>query len=225
MKVWPDKMAFLTLGADMARPSRTGGKTRAAKTRKAGSAKGRNPGKANRRIAPTAIRLKRATVSGLGKELKEAREQQTATAEVLRVIASSPTDVKPVLDAIVESACILCEASDAYVALKDGDYLVFQTQHGLIPVAWKRRPINRQWPAGRAVVDGKSVHLRDVLAREGDEFPGGREIARHDGARTVLTVPLMREGESIGVIICAELKCYHLLIARLPCLRPSPTRL
>ena len=135
------------------------------------------------------------------KELRESLRQQTSTAEVLRVIASSPTDVKPVLNAIVESACKLCEASDAYVALKDGDYLVFQTQHGLIPVAWKRRPINRQWPAGRAVVDGKSVHLRDVLASEGDEFPDGREIARRDGARSVLTVPLMREDESVGVII------------------------
>jgi two-component system NtrC family sensor kinase len=134
-------------------------------------------------------------------DLSESLQQQTATAEVLRVIASSPTDVKPVLNAIVESACKLCEASDAYVALKDDDYLVFQTQHGSIPVAWKRRPINRQWPAGRAVVDGQSVHLRDVLALEGDEFPDGREIAHHDGARTVLTVPLMREGESIGVII------------------------
>jgi two-component system NtrC family sensor kinase len=185
----------------MARPSRTGGKRGAGKTRNASSVKGRNPAKTKQRVAPTVIRLKRATASGLGKELKEAREQQTATAEILRVIASSPTDVKPVLNAIVESACKLCEASDAYVALKDRDYLVFQTQHGSIPVAWKRRMINRQWPAGRAVFDGKIVHLRDVLAREGEEFPDGREIARHDGARTVLTVPMMREGESIGVII------------------------
>src|SRR3974390_1898315 len=173
MKVWPDKMAFLTLGADMARSSRTGGKTSAAKTRKGSSVKGRNPAKTKQRIAPTAIRLKRAAVSSLGKGLKEVREQQTATAEILRVIASSPTDVKPVLDAIVESACKLCEANDAYVALKDGDCLVFQTQHGSIPVAWKRRSINRQWPAGRSVVDGRSVHLRDVLAREGDEFSDG----------------------------------------------------
>jgi adenylate cyclase len=185
----------------MARPSRTGGKASTAKTRKASSVRGRNPAKTKRRTAATPIRLKRAAVSSLGKGLKEVREQQTATAEILRVIASSPTDVKAVLNAIVESACKLCEASDAYVALKEGDYLVFQTQHGSIPVAWKRRPINRQWPAGRAVVDGKSVHLRDVLARAGDEFPGGRELARHDGARTVLAVPLMREGESIGVII------------------------
>jgi two-component system, NtrC family, sensor kinase len=72
-------------------------------------------------------------------QTKEALERQTATAEVLRVIVSSPTDIKPVLNAIVESVCKLCEASDAYVALKAGDYLVFQTQHGSIPVAWKRR--------------------------------------------------------------------------------------
>ncbi len=134
-------------------------------------------------------------------ETRESLQQQTATAEVLSVIASSPTDVKPVLDAIVESACKLCEASDAYVVLKDGDDLVFQTQHGSIPVAYKRRPINRQWPAGRAIVDGKPVHLRDIMTSEGDEFPDGREIARRDGARTILIVPLMREGESIGAII------------------------
>jgi two-component system, NtrC family, sensor kinase len=135
------------------------------------------------------------------RDLQDSLQFQTATAEVLRVIASSPTDVKPVLDAIVESACRLCEASDAYVALKDGGDLVFQTHHGSIPVAWKRRQINRQWPAGRTVVDGRFVHLRDVLAGEGDEFPDGREIARSDGARSVLTVPLMREGEGVGVII------------------------
>jgi GAF domain-containing protein len=133
-------------------------------------------------------------------ETQESLRQQTATAGVLGVIASSPTDVKPVLDAIVESACKLCEASDAYLALKDSDYLVFQAHHGSIPVAWERRPINRQWPSGRAVLDGNTLHLRDILA-SGDEFPDAREIALRDGARTVLTVPLMREGESIGVII------------------------
>jgi GAF domain-containing protein len=134
-------------------------------------------------------------------ETQEALEQQTATSEVLRVIASSPTDVKPVLEAIVASACKLCEAGDAYLALKDGVDLVVQAQHGTVPVAWKRRPISRQWPAGRAVVDGKFVHLHDVTGPEGEEFPGGREIARRDGTRTVLTVPLVREGESIGTVI------------------------
>jgi two-component system NtrC family sensor kinase len=134
-------------------------------------------------------------------DLSESLQQQTATAEVLGVIASSPTDVKPVLEAIVESACRLCEANDAYVALKDGDDLVFQAHYGSIPVAWRRRQINRQLPSGRAVVEGKPVHVRDLWASEGDEFPDGREIARRDGTRTILTVPLMREGEAIGTII------------------------
>jgi two-component system NtrC family sensor kinase len=139
-------------------------------------------------------------------DLTESLQQQTATADVLGVIASSPTDVMPVLKAIVESACRLCEASDAYVAVKDGSDLVFQTHHGSIPVAWTRRPLNRQWPAGRAVIDGKPVHLHDIMAREGDEFPDGRDIARRDGAHSVLTVPLMREGESVGVIILRRIE-------------------
>ena len=131
----------------------------------------------------------------------ESLERQTATADILKVIASSPSDIEPVLRSIVESACSLCDATDAYVALKDDDDLVLQTQQGPIPVAWKRRPINRQWPAGRAVVDGAVFHLHDLQGSEGDDFPDGQKIARKDGARTVLTVPLLREGGSIGVII------------------------
>ena len=140
------------------------------------------------------------------KELRESLQQQTATAEVLKVIASSPTDVKPVLKAIVESACELCEADDAVVALKDGDDLVFQTQKGSIPVAWERRPINRGWISGRAVTDCTSVHVHDVLSPEGEEFPDARELSRRDTTRTLLAAPLLREGESIGAIVLRRTK-------------------
>src|SRR5258705_5751524 len=97
-------MHFLTVGADMARPSRMGGKTSAAKTRKAGPAKDHKPGKTRGLITPAATQVKRRSVSGPSIDLKKAREQQAATAEILKAIASSPSDVQPVFEAIVRSA-------------------------------------------------------------------------------------------------------------------------
>jgi GAF domain-containing protein len=135
------------------------------------------------------------------RDLSEALTYQTGSSNILRVIASSPTDVKPVLQAIVESACELCEADDALATLKDGDDLVFQAQHGSIPVVWERSPINRQWVSGRAVLDRKSVHVHDLLSTEGEGFPDAREFARRSNVRTILSVPLLRENESIGAII------------------------
>src|SRR5262245_36795658 len=104
----------------MARPSRTGGKTSAAKTRKASSVKGRTPAKTRRPVGPS-IRLKRSTASG--KELKEAREQQAATADILKVIASSPSDVQPVFDAIAQSARRVVGAHSATVTRVVGDQI------------------------------------------------------------------------------------------------------
>ncbi len=134
------------------------------------------------------------------RDLQESLHQQTATADVLKVIASSPTEVVPVLQAIVESACGLCESDDATVALKDGPDLVFKAQHGSIPVVWDRIPINRQMVTGRAMIDGQSVHVCDLYGPEGEGFSDAREFARQTDVRTVLSVPLLREGESIGVI-------------------------
>jgi two-component system NtrC family sensor kinase len=133
------------------------------------------------------------------RDLTEALTYQTGSSNILRVIASSPTDVGPVLKAIVESACELCDASDAVVFLKDGEDLRFSAHHGSIPINMEKWPINRNWVVGRSVVDRVPVHVHD-LPSEGDDFPEGRELARHQGHRTVLSVPLLREGESIGAI-------------------------
>src|SRR5260221_7024953 len=135
------------------------------------------------------------------RDLSEALTYQTGSSNILTVIASSPTEVAPVLKAIVESASELCEAYDAAVVLKDGDDLRFSAHHGPIPIGLEKWPINRNWTAGRAFVDRKPVHVHDLLSSEGDDFPEGREMSRRMGHRSILSVPLLREGESIGTIV------------------------
>jgi two-component system NtrC family sensor kinase len=135
------------------------------------------------------------------RELSEALVYQTGSGNILRVIASSPTDVGPVLKAIAESACELCEAYDAVVLLKVGDDLRFSAHHGPIPIRLEKWPINRHWTAGRAFLDRKPVHVHDLLAAEGAEFPDGREMSRSMGHRTIVSVPLLREGDSIGSLV------------------------
>jgi GAF domain-containing protein len=134
------------------------------------------------------------------RDLTEALTYQTGSGNILRVIASSPTDVGPVLTAIVESACELCEAYDAVVLLKDGDDLRFSAHHGSIPLTQEKLPINRNWVTGRSVVDKVPILIHDLLSPEGDQFPLSRERLQQEGYRTVLSVPMLREGESIGAI-------------------------
>jgi GAF domain-containing protein/CheY-like chemotaxis protein len=134
-------------------------------------------------------------------DLSESLEMQTATAGILKVIAGSPSDVAPVLQVIVDSACEVCSASDAAVLLKDGTDLRFSAHRGPIPIGLEKWPINRHWTAGRAVVDKKPVHVRDLLSDEGAEFPDGRDLSRRMGHRAILSVPLLQQGESIGAIV------------------------
>src|SRR5258705_8133022 len=87
------------------------------------------------------------------RDLSEALTYQTGSGNILSVIASSPTDVGPVLNAIVASACELCEAYDAVVLLKDGNDLRYAAHHGPIHINLQKWPINRNWIGGRAFVD------------------------------------------------------------------------
>jgi GAF domain-containing protein len=140
------------------------------------------------------------------RDLSEALTYQTGSANILKVIASSPTDINPVLNAIVESACELLNAYDAVLRLKDGDNLCFSAHHGPISTFMNERPINRGWTAGRAVIDRRPIQINDLLSSEGDEFPEAQELARRQGHRTILSVPLLREGESLGTITLRRLE-------------------
>jgi GAF domain-containing protein len=137
------------------------------------------------------------------RDLTEALEQQTATSEILGVIASSPTEIQPVLDAIAKSATRLCESYDAVIHRVDG-HLVRQVAHfGPMPVAsisQGGRPINRGWPVGRAITDRQTTHVLDLAAELETEFPDAKGIQQITGSRTVLATPLLREGVAIGVV-------------------------
>jgi signal transduction histidine kinase len=135
-------------------------------------------------------------------ELKESLEQQTATSEILGVIASSPTDIQPVLDTIAESAARVCSANDAAIRLVEQNVLRLAAHHGPIPMlATAELAIDRQSVAGRAFIERQRIHVADLLSVTTTEFPRTRDTTEQEGNRTVLVVPLMREGIPVGTIM------------------------
>jgi two-component system NtrC family sensor kinase len=131
-------------------------------------------------------------------QASETLEQQTATAEILRVIAASPTELQPAFDAIVRNAANVCGAFDAILALAEGDDFVTPAHHGPIPPPAIGKISMRGTVTGQAIRGACTVHVADLLAAE--DFPIGRELAREIGYRTVLCVPLLRDGAAIGAI-------------------------
>jgi len=127
-------------------------------------------------------------------ELAKALEQQTATSEILRVIASSPTDIQPVLDAVVESAARLCNATDGLIARIDGNVLIpGVAKYGSMPVP-EARPLSYGTPVGRAIIDRETVHVHDLKSEVETEFPHSKPRQAISGARTLLTTPLLPKG-------------------------------
>ena len=109
----------------------------------------------------------------LFRELKEALEQQTATSEILGVIASSPTDMQPVLDVVAERASRLCEANDAQIHLLNGEVIRVAACYGEIPRVERgaERPLSRDLVNGRAIVERRTVHVHASRGRVETEFP------------------------------------------------------
>jgi transcriptional regulator with GAF, ATPase, and Fis domain len=163
--------------------------------------------KAKLPASPKSSKNQRSEVRDLEKRLAEAlkdkveaQEQQTAISEILRAISSSPTDVQPVLDAVVKSAARFCGAEDAVIFQFDGDSLRVASHHGPVgQVAGFRVPVVRGTVAGRTVLERRAIHVADLQA-EVEEFPEGSALARRNGNRTTLCVPLLRESTAIGAI-------------------------
>jgi GAF domain-containing protein/tetratricopeptide (TPR) repeat protein len=139
------------------------------------------------------------------REITEALEQQTASGEILRVIASSPTDIQPVLDTVAKNAAYLCDSEDCAIFRVENGVMILKAYYGsdLTTILGSPYPLNRETIAGRAILEKKIVHIPD-LARVDMEFPLSKEIQRTH--RAFLAVPLLREDQIIGVIFIRRLE-------------------
>ncbi len=194
------------LGADMARSSRTSGKKSVSKTRKPRGAKRRNAGRSKGSIAPTANRLRRSSGRGLGKELKEAREQQAATSAVLEAINRSGFNLDEVLQTLVSTAARLCKTGPADIFLLEGDVYRFRAGQNLTEpyLEHERRAEIR---AGLGTLVGR-VALRKEVVRIADALEDidyeDKAAASTNNLHSMLGVPLLRNGETVGVFALAR---------------------
>ena len=164
-------------------------------------------------------------------ELRESLQQQTATAEVLRVVSSSPGELEPVFEAMLANAVRICEASFGNLLLYDGTLFRHVALHNA-PQTWAAQQQRNPIPPRRLarvlyrVTDTKQViHVSDIAAENPDE-----PIAKIAGARTLLIVPMLKEAELVGVIAIyrQEVRPFNdkqIALVRISPLKPSlPSR-
>jgi class 3 adenylate cyclase len=188
----------------MKRRSKAGGAS--AKARRTEASKPKRSVKPNKAFHPTAAPDEVGELARLNRELREALEQQAAGADVLRVISSSAFELQTVLNTLAKSAARLCEADAVAIWRPDGDtlklaanfggsreWIEYATQNPVVP--------DRGTVSGRVLLDGKLVHVRDVLADR--EFTGTGYYV-HGNYRTSLGIPLSTKKETIGVFVIAR---------------------
>jgi len=174
------------------RPTRQGAKSAKAKA------------KAARPVAHTSQKTEGARTRELEKRLAEALEQQTATSEILHVISRSQTDVQPVFDTIVRSAVRLCNGLFSALFQFDGELIHNVAQHNHTPEALEAMHrvyparLSRALMAARAILERAVVHVPDV--KLDPEFQH-HALARAIGFRSGLYVPMLRDGNPVGVIV------------------------
>jgi GAF domain-containing protein len=150
----------------------------------------------------TELQEKNRALTEAHAQVSEALEQQTATSEILQVISRSPTDVQPVFDTIARNAAQLCEATYSSVNQLDGKLLTIAATHGFTPGEIDAghgvcpRRAGRESAVGRAVLTGVTVHILDVTQDPEYRVPGQPPL----GYRTILAVPMLREGVPIGAV-------------------------
>jgi len=156
------------------------------------------------------LEQRNADLKESNRQVTEALEQQTATAEILRVIASSPTEVQPVLDAIVASAIRVTDAAGA---------TVWRVQDGVLRGAAisslggsgshfhsQERPIDSSSPVGQAAFQRQTIRVADAAAVESGLHPGASAERRRRGIRSLVATPLIREGDVIGVLAVSRMQ-------------------
>ncbi len=169
---------------------------------------GANKAKAKARpvVAKKSQAKKTGSTQDLQRELADALARENATSEILRMIAKASGDLQTVLDALAHCAARLCDAKDAQIFRRENDLIHRIAAYGELPVALENTPYNRESPAGRAMVDRQQVHIRDLAAVLDNEYPVIKSYARGIGHRTTLSVPLLRDGLSIGAILIRRLE-------------------
>src|SRR5215813_8319101 len=178
----------------MRRRSRASSKLAKARSRKAEMPK--------RRVAAKAV--SHSSSSGAGQEAEAVRlaRELSAMSEILRLISDSPSNVTAVLQSVAEQAAQICQAQYVDIFIVENDSLRNLAWFGEI----KRTlafPLDRSSVSGRSVCDMRPVSVDD-LQNAGDEFARGREVARKGGHRSIVGVPLIREGRALGSIVVSR---------------------